>query len=450
MELLNKKSVVVGLGKSGISSAKLLRSRGADVLALEQKAGAEVRAAVEELERAGARVKTGGYGPGEFAGAELVILSPGVNEREPLYQDLAQKGVEVIGEFELGVRFVKAPVIGVSGTDGKTTTVSLLGEIFERQCPGKVWVGGNIGNPVTGLALGGETPEVVILEVSSFQLAQSKTFHPRAGLMLNIAPDHFDRHPDFEDYYRTKLRLFANQEAKDAAVLNFNDPLVKKMADRAAAQVLWFGEKIENNHGAFVAGRELVYRNERKEFKLNLASWQLPGRHNLENLLGATATAGWFGASAGAIQAGLEHFRAPAHRIEFAGEVGGVKYYDDSKATTPHAVAAALNSFNAPVILMLGGRNKQIDFRPLAPEIKARVKQLICCGEAGREISGQLAEVKVESLLAATMKEGVLLAAKLAARGEVVLLSPGCASFDEFKDYKDRGNKFKAMVKDLK
>jgi len=454
MELKDKKAVVVGLGKSGESAAKLLKTREAKVLVLEQKPLQEVLAAAQNLEKFGIEVKAGGYGPSDFDSAQLVVLSPGVNEKEKIYLDLAQKGVEVIGELELAARLVQAPIIAVSGTDGKTTTVSLLGEIFARQYPDKVWVGGNIGNPVADLVLSQARPQVVILEVSSFQLAQAKTFHPRVAVMLNIAPDHFDRHLDFEDYCQAKLRLFMNQTKDDAAVLNYNDQKVKALAGKISSSLIWFGDKIAKNHGAFLSGQELVYRNSRQEFKISFAGWKLLGKHNLENLLAASAAAGWFGVKPEAIQEALDAFRAPEHRLEFVAEIGGVKYFDDSKATTPHAVSAAINSFdNTPgkrLILLLGGRNKQIDFTTLAQDLKERVKSVICFGEARYEIKEQLAAENIPGRLAERMADAVRSAKESAEAGNIILLSPGCASFDEFRDYKERGDQFKELVKNWK
>jgi len=450
MELQNKIAVVVGLGKSGVSSARLLKAKGAIVLALDQRPKGELSPGAQELEKIGVTVKAGGYGDSDFSSAELVVLSPGVNEKEKIYQSLSEKGVEVIGEMELATRFVKAPIIAVSGTDGKTTTVTLLGEILERQFQDKVWVGGNIGRPVAELVLGEDQPEAVVLEVSSFQLAQAKIFHPKVGVMLNLAPDHFDRHPDFEDYYQAKSRLFMNQDENDAAVLNFEDPAVRKMSEKIKSELIWFGAGIDKQHGAFLAGKELVYKNSRKEFKLSLQRWNLLGRHNLENLLGAAAAAGWFGAGREAIQDALDNFKPPEHRIEFAAEVAGVKYYDDSKATNPHSVAAALQSFSAPLILLLGGRNKQMEFGSLSTLIRARVKTVVCFGEAGDEIKAQLERTGIVCQRVDKLRDAVALAAGRAEPGQVVLLSPGCASFDEFKDYKERGDVFKELARGLK
>jgi UDP-N-acetylmuramoylalanine--D-glutamate ligase len=244
--------------------------------------------------------------------------------------------------------------------------------------------------------------------------------------------------------------MFMNQDKTDCAVLNFEDPLVKKMEKSVSAQVIWFGDNINKKHGAAISGKDLVYRNARKGFRISTAEWKLIGRHNIENLLAATAAAGWFGASPEAIQDAVNNFRPPEHRIEFTAEVQGVKYYDDSKATTPHAVAAALNSFNEPVIILLGGRNKGIDFRPLSKDLKSRAKFVLCFGEARYEIAEQLATVGIKARVAEKMADAVMLARNIASLGEIVLLSPGCASFDEFKDYKDRGAKFKEMVRNLK
>jgi len=447
MELKHKTVAVVGLGKSGMAAAKLLQSRGAKVTALEQKPRAELGSAAAELEQMGIAVKAGGYSLADFRKARMAVLSPGVDEKEKIYGELAKKGVEVVGELELAARFITAPIIAVSGTDGKTTTVSLLGEIFARQLPGRVWVGGNIGSPAAELVMSGQKPELVILEVSSFQLAQAKTFHPRVAVMLNIAPDHFDRHANLQDYCIAKQRLFLKQGPADAAVLNIDDPLVKKMARSIKSELVWFGDKLAKKYGAAIAGSELVYRNRRKQFKVSLADWKPRGRHNLENLLAAAAAAGWFGASHEAIQHAVNSFVPPEHRIEFVAEVSGVKYFDDSKATTPHAVAAALNSFSEQVVLLLGGRSKQIDFKPLATRIRARAKTVLCFGEARYEIAEQLASQKVKPRLAELMQDAVLLARQIACPGEVVLLSPGCASFDEFRDYKERGDRFKELVR---
>lgn len=447
MELRNKNVAVVGLGKSGLATARLLHSLGAEVLVLEKKPRAEVEPAASELEQLGVVVKAGGYGLADFRKTELVVLSPGVDEKDKIYVELGKKGVEVLGELELASRFITAPIIAVSGTDGKTTTVSLLGEIFSRELPGRVWVGGNIGAPAAELLISGQKPELVVLEVSSFQLAQARTFHPKVSVLLNIAPDHLDRHADLKDYCRAKQRLFMNQGPGDAAVLNSDDPRVKKMAETIKAELVWFGAGLKKKCGATIAGQELFYRNGRRQFKVPLEGWKLRGRHNLQNLLAAAAAAGWMGASREAILDAVKNFAPPAHRLEFVAEVSGVSYFDDSKATTPHAVAAALESFSEKVILLLGGRNKQIDFRPLAKVIQAKAKTVLCFGEARYEIAEQLASQKLKPRLAERMQDAVLLARRIALPGEVVLLSPGCASFDEFRDYKERGERFKELVR---
>ncbi len=447
MELKNKFARVIGIGKSGISAARLLNYFGARVTLLEQKPRELVAALADDLEKLGVTVKAGGYGPKDFEKVDLVVLSPGVNEQEPVYQELMKKGIEVIGEMELAARFISAPILAVSGTDGKTTTVSLLGEIFRNQYRDQVWVGGNIGNPLSDLVLTGKKTEAVILEVSSFQLVQSRTFHPAIAVMLNLAPDHFDRHRGFQDYYQAKLRLFMNQNQNDAAVLNSEDARVAGMAGKIKSKLLWFGEEIDAREGARLLGKEIIYQNHTRKFTLSVLNWKPLGRHNLENLLAAAAAAGCFGIPPEAIQAGLDRFHTPGHRIEFITESRGVKYFDDSKGTTPHAVSAAIRSFSRPVILLLGGRNKGIDFSGLADQIKSKVKTVICFGESRCEIKEQLAGKSIRGVLAEKMEDAVMLARDLARPGEVVLLSPGCASFDEFKDYMERGDKFQELVR---
>jgi len=450
MELKGKKVVVVGLGESGISACKLLRAKGAKVRAVERKVKEELREVIAKLEGIGIEVKAGGYGLEDFKDASLVVLSPGVNEKESIYQEVMAREVEVIGELELASRFVKARIIAVTGTNGKTTTVSLLGEIFGKKYPGKVWVGGNIGKPFAELVISGESPEWIILEVSSFQLLQIKNFHPEVGVMLNIAEDHLDRHSDMEDYFQAKLRLFMNQEGSDLGVFNFEDERVRKMAELVKSQVLWFGDKIGDRLGVMRFGKEAIYRDQNQEFRIDLSRFKLPGKHNLENLFAGIACAGWFGIGQREIQEVVNSFQAPAHRIEFVREVRGVKYYDDSKGTNPYSVVASLRSFAEPVILLLGGRNKGIDFSSLREELEKRVRVVICFGEAGEEIKNQLSGIKISCERVEKMKEAVLLASRLAKAGEVVLLSPGCASFDEFQNYKERGDKFKETVRGLR
>jgi len=449
MELKGKKVVVVGLGESGISACQLLRAKGAKVRAVERKFKEELREVIEKLEGIGIEVKTGGYGLEDFKDANLLVLSPGVNEKERIYQEVMTRGVEVIGELELASRFVKARIIAVSGTNGKTTTVSLLGEIFEKASPGKVWVGGNIGKPFAELVISGESPERVILEVSSFQLLQIKDFHPKAGVMLNLAEDHLDRHSDMEEYFQAKLRLFINQDSSDLAVLNFEDERVRRMAELVKSQALWFGDKIGERSGVMRLGKEAIYQDKNKEFRIDLPRFKLPGKHNLENLFAGIACAGWLGIGKDEIQEVVNSFQAPAHRIEFVREVSGVKFYDDSKGTNPHSVVAALRSFAEPVILLLGGRNKGIDFSSLGEELEKRVRVVICFGEAGEEIKNQLSGIKINCERVEKMKEAALLASRIAKSGEVVLLSPGCASFDEFRDYRERGARFKEIVRTL-
>ena len=450
MELKGKKVIVVGLGKSGVSSSRLLRHLGADVKVLEQKPEAQVRESAKSLGEIGVKVKAGGYDEKDFQGAEMVVLSPGVNEKEGIYQKLIREGIEVIGDLEFASRFVSSRIIAVSGTDGKTTTVSLLGQIFERSYPGKVWVGGNIGKPLADLVLSGEKPEFVILEVSSFQLAQAKTFHPGVAVMLNLARDHLDRHLDFDEYRSAKLRLFMNQTESDFAVLNFNDGYVSKMSELIKSKVVWFSSEYQEGiYGAMIdRNNELFYKDSRTNFKISLSEWKLVGRHNFENLLAASAVAGVLGIEPEAIQEAVNSFRAPRHRLEFVGEIDGVKYYDDSKATTPHAVEAGLKSFSKPVVLLLGGRNKGIDFSILAEVIKERAKAVVCFGESRYEIQEQLVYAGIECRLAERMRDAVFLAKELARSGEVVLLSPGCTSFDEFMDYAERGDKFQEIVRE--
>ncbi len=450
MELKGKKVAVVGLGESGYWASRLLVKLGAEVRALDQKPEAELELSFEPLKNLGIEIKTRGYELEDFLDRQLVVLSPGVDENQPLFQTLKSKGIEIIGELELASQLVSARVIAVSGTNGKTTTVSLLAEIFNQALPGKVWVGGNIGNPLSRMIVEERTPEITILEVSSFQLAQSKTFQPHLAVMLNFASDHLDRHKTLEEYYQAKLKLFENQTEKDGAVLNFDDPWVKKMAENIASQILWFSCEDKALPGAYLLRDMAIYQNSAYQLQLSLKNWKLKGKHNLENLLASICCAGWFKLPVEPIQEVIDRFQAPEHRLELAGTVNGVEYYNDSKATNPHSVYSAVLAFSQPIILLLGGRNKGNDFSSLAELLKSKAVQVICFGEAGSEIKAQLEACGINCLQAETMKDAVHLAYQKAEPGQVVVLSPGCASFDEFKNYKERGEEFKKLVKELK
>ncbi len=450
MELKDKKVCVVGLGESGVWACKLLAKMGAQIKAFDQKPKSELEQQMKELEKLNVSFKFAGYELKDFDKCELVVLSPGVDENQPLFKSLAQKGIEIIGELELAWRFTTAPIIAVSGTNGKTTTVSLLGEIFHQAYAEKAWVGGNIGTPLSRLVVEEKKPEVIILEVSSFQLAQSKSFKPKIGVMLNLAQDHLDRHQNMQAYFNAKLKLFANQNKDEIAVLNANDPWVRKMEQHISSHILWFGDNLEDKAGAFFAGGQVIYRNSRREFSLSLKNWKLAGKHNLENLLASICCAGSWGVEKEQVQKVIDSFSPLEHRLEFVREFNGVKYYNDSKATNPHSVINAVLSFDEPIILLLGGRNKDNDFSELAELVKTKKVKVICFGEAGDDIKNQLEQKGVSAQRVDKMKEAFLLANRLAKPGWVVLLSPGCASFDEFKDYKERGKEFKKLVGELK
>lgn len=445
MDLKDKKVAVIGVGKTGLATARFLAGRRARIVLTDQKPVSAWQEALSGLADLGADVTTAPYGPEILADADLVIPSPGIYPANPILAEALRRGIPILSELELAWRFLRTPLIAITGTNGKTTVTTLIGEIL-RTDGRQVFVGGNIGAPLIGYADSPQEADWAVVEVSSFQLQWAQEFHPRVALLLNVTSDHVDYHGSFEAYRQIKERIFARQDAADLAVLNADDPSAGSLTRSVAARVALFGSSGPLGAGISLQGDSLVRTlpgGGREEYPLGMI--RIPGRHNIENVMAAILAARECGCAVADIVRAVENFRGIAHRIEFTGEKKGVRYYDDSKGTNVGAVARALESFSAPVLLLLGGRDKEGDFETLAPLIRERVRELILFGEAAAKINGLLGGV-VPTTLAATLKEAVTTAAGLASPGDVVLLSPGCASFDEFSDYKARGRCFKDLV----
>jgi UDP-N-acetylmuramoylalanine--D-glutamate ligase len=355
--------------------------------------------------------------------------------------------VRLISEIELAYHFIHIPIIAVTGTNGKTTTTLLIGEMLKEDGK-KVGVGGNVGEPLILFADGKDRWEVLVVEISSFQLEAIEAFRPRISVLLNITEDHLDRYPSYDDYIEAKVRIFANQNSGDLAVLNRDDPIVMRYQETVKAKKVLFSLREKLEEGAFSNGQTIFLKLGEKGEEYSLAKTPLKGIHNVENMMAALTVARAFGCSEKAIQGALNRFEGLEHRLEFVREIKGVRFYNDSKGTNVGSVVKSLQSFSGPVILIAGGKDKNGDLNPLKELIQKRVRHLILIGEAKERMNRELGEL-TDTAMAQTMEEAVFRAHQKAKGGEVVLLSPACSSFDMFKDYKERGKVFKEAVNKL-
>jgi UDP-N-acetylmuramoylalanine--D-glutamate ligase len=447
MELKNKRVLVVGLGKSGRAAALFLRDRGARVTVSDSRSAAALANEIPALLDAGIAVETGGHGLLTFRRQDLIVVSPGVPFDTPELKQVRAFGVPVIGELELASRFLQGRVVAITGSNGKTTTTALAGKIF-ADSGRPTLVGGNIGTPVIAL-VGENSPETVtVLEVSSFQLETVEDFHPHIAVVLNITPDHLDRHGTFANYAAIKARITEQQTADDFVVLNGEDTPTQMIAGKTKAQVFWFSGRRPIKRGAFVHGESVLFlprEGGRAEPVMPVAEIPLKGAHNVENVLAAVCAARLAGISAESIRASVASFKAVEHRLEFVATVGGVEFYNDSKATNVDATKKALEAFKGGVHLILGGKDKDSDYAELANLVRERVKSVYTIGSAAEKIERQLAGV-AKIVSTGTLDIAVRRAAENAVAGEVVLLAPACASFDQFENYEHRGRVFKELV----
>ncbi|MFH1138920.1 MAG: UDP-N-acetylmuramoyl-L-alanine--D-glutamate ligase [Pseudomonadota bacterium] len=438
-DLSGMKVVVVGLAKTGQAAVEFLVRRGARVIGTDLRPWEDLPAQVKALTEQGAILEVGGHKIETFTQADLIVVSPGVPPTiEPL-QRARDRGTPITGELELASRFVDIPLVAVTGSNGKTTTTSLIGEIF-RAAGRKVFVGGNIGAPLIGFVSSGEPADVAVVEVSSFQLETTETFCPDTALLLNATPDHLDRHAGFEEYLRLKARVFERQGPEHTAILNADDPAV--MGLEVKARRLLFSRKTKPCRGACVENGRLMLLDDGRELGgLPVRDLTLVGAHNQENVMAAGLAALTLGVSPEIVLGTAARFKGLPHRVELVGSWRGVSYYDDSKGTNVGAVIKSLEGFDAPVILIAGGKDKAGDFAPLGPIAREKVKLLILLGEAREKMAAALSR-HAETVLAATMEDALVLARDRAVAGDVVLLSPACASFDMFEDYAHRGRVF--------
>jgi UDP-N-acetylmuramoylalanine--D-glutamate ligase len=447
IELKGKKVLVVGLGKSGLAAALFLRRRGAHVTVSDVRSAEALAKDIPALLEEGIMVEAGGHGLLTFRRQDLIVVSPGVPLNTPELAQVKSFGLPVIGELELAARFLKGRMLAITGSNGKTTTTALVGEILEKAGMPTL-VGGNIGVPVVALIDRSTDETWSVLEVSSFQLESTHQFHPSIAVILNITPDHLDRHGSFENYARAKERIFAAQDKNDCVVLNADNARAAAAATQSPAKVYWFSIEHPVEQGAWVENGTVVYRPAKDaatEKIMPLSGIPLKGAHNVENVLAAVCAARLAGAPADAIAKAVGTFQAVEHRLEFVAKINGVEYYNDSKATNLDATAKAVAAFFSGVHLILGGKDKGSDYTQLAELLQARVRAVYTIGTAAAKIESELRGV-VSIHSCETLDNAVTAAANAARPGEVVLLAPACSSFDQFENYEHRGRIFKELV----
>ncbi len=461
MDLNHKNILIVGLGISGIAAARFAKKKGASVTVTDMADEKKLGSYAPMAHKLGVNMELGNHNIETFERSDLIVVSPGVPHTILPIKRAIAKGIPVLGELELAARYIREPVIAVSGTNGKTTTATLLGSMLESS-GFKVFVGGNIGNPLIDYADKRGTADIVVAEVSSFQLDTIDTFRPHVGVLLNITADHLDRYPDFKSYARSKGRLFENQRQSDIAVLNGSDPIISSVTKDLNARKLFF--RHQENSQAKDRENALISRGNpstpanitirmkgHQQISFDLSGTNFPGRHNLENAAAASLAAIVVGGTPEGVQSALKNFKGLPHRIEYIETINHVRFFDDSKATNVDAVIRALETFGEPIILIMGGRDKGGDFRKLLEPVRQHIKKLIVMGEARDNIKSVLEDICREGAqTASTMEDAVFSAYRAASPGDIVLLSPGCSSFDMYSSYAERGEDFCRAISNLK
>jgi len=442
MKLGENRFLVVGLGITGVETSKFLRSKGTPVKATDSREAGELGPVVEKLAAGGMEIRCGTHAPELFEWADTIVLSPGVRFDLPEIRNAQVAGKTVISEIELAWNFISKPVIGITGTNGKTTTTSLLSEMLRRSGL-KIFTGGNIGTPLISVAEKDDEYDFLLLELSSFQLQGIKDFSPHVAVILNISPNHLDHHSSMLEYEAAKLGLFANQGEDDWAVFNADDLAVLKGSDSFRAKKISFGTGKEKTD-VYCREDEIVF----EEVSFCLQDSALVGEHNKENIMAAVAVAGVLGCQRDPVQESINKFRPLPHRMEFVLTIKGVNVYNDSKSTTPFATLRAIESLPSPIILVAGGKDKGIDYDCLKDAVVSKVKALVLIGETREKMRVQLGDL-AKTTCADSLKEAMQSAFELSEAGDTLLFSPGCSSFDMFNSYEERGNLFKEIVRDV-
>ncbi len=447
VQLEGKRVLVVGLARTGMATALFCVARGAQVRATEESPETKVAEAAGKLRAAGVGLELGGHTRASFLSADLIVPSPGVPFHSPHLVAARQQGIAVWSEVELAWRFLRGRLVCITGSNGKTTTTALAGHICETAGLPTL-IGGNIGTPLISRVETSSDATVTVAELSSFQLENIAAFRPDVGAILNLTPDHLDRHASMEEYAHAKARMFENQTESDAAILNADDPALARFAPRRP-RTFWFSRQRGDVRGAYLRGDQVMFREDGGEsVLLRRGDIGLRGQHNVENVLAAAAAAHLAGAPAAAITEGVRTFAGVEHRLEFVADLGGVQFYNDSKATNVDAALKAVDAFPGRLLIILGGKDKGSDYTLLAEPLRRRNSVALLIGAAAEKISAQLhGAVEVEQ--AGALDRAVRRALDLARPGDTVLLAPACASFDQFENYEHRGRVFKQLVRSL-
>ncbi len=447
MEVAGKNILVVGLARSGVAAAEFLAARGARVTVNDAKPESELKESAA-LRAKGIEVVGGSHPQELFEKSDLIVVSPGVPLALEPFKLARAAGVSIIGEVELAARFLRGKLVGITGSNGKTTTTTLVGELL-KDAGLFTQVGGNIGTALISLVETSRDDGFTVVELSSFQLEAVEQLHVNVALLLNITPDHLDRYDSMEDYATAKANIFRNQTAEDVAVLNADNDWAMREGAKSAARRVCFSRLKELEEGIFLRGHEIIERSKSGErVLLTRADIQLPGDHNVENVMAALAAGLACGASPDSMRQTVRNFKGVEHRLEFVAEINGLKFYNDSKATNVDAAIKCLEAFTGGVIVILGGKDKGGDYAPLAPLVRERCEHVVLIGAAADKIAAALEETKPLHR-AATMPEAVELGLRLGQPGGIVLLAPACASFDMFDNYEHRGKVFKEAVRSL-
>ena len=442
-DLSDKKVLVVGLARTGLAVAEFLLARGVRVTITDHLPAADLGSAMESAQDLGCSLALGGHPTEVFTEADLVVVSPGVPLNLPQLSEASNTGVPIIGELELASRFLNVPVVAISGTNGKTTTTALVGDMLKNSGQ-RVFVGGNIGNPLVGVLKEKDGFEVAVVEVSSFQLDTMESFHPQVAILLNISEDHLDRYDSFSDYVESKCRLFLNQTENDTAVVPARDPLIGVRCKIGSRQLNFHPTK-RSAHAYLESGSLVCRIMPGPVRRYDLRHWQLAGKHNQQNLMAAVLAATCMDAKPEAIQQSIDNFKPLPHRMELVHHWRGIRFYNDSKATNVDAVVRSLESFTSPIILIAGGRDKEGSYAPLKSLVRQRVKMLVLMGEARFRLAKALGNLSC-TVVVEDMEAAVQVTLGAAAAGDVVLLAPACSSFDLYKNYRERGDHFRTLV----
>src|SRR6185437_3232881 len=457
-----KKVLIVGFGLSGVAVAKYMAKQGAKITVTDTKQKAELQDSINAVNAMGdvkIEWELGKHNNKTFHSAELIVVSPGIPPTlEPL-KEAREKNIPIISEIELAAQALKEPLITITGTNGKTTVTTLLGEMFKTD-EKTAYVGGNIGKPLLDHVTDGGEAQVVVAEISSFQLDITQSLAPAVAVFTNIEQDHLDRYGEMNNYIESKKRLLKFCDRNSFVVLNYDDPTLQKFGEENQSRLLWFTKKnpmeiggtfAENFSGCYynAANKQVVARINGKEEVYDLAQFRLFGEHNRENLMSAICAARAMGVKSQAIQSVINSFKGVAHRLEFVRKKDGVFFFNDSKGTNVMSVRRSLEAFAAnPIILIAGGKDKNMDFAPLVEPVKKKCKILILVGEAKEKINRAIGDF-AETYLVGTFEEAVLLAYQKSRSGDIILLSPGCSSYDMFRNYEERGDYFKKLVSQL-